>query len=466
MFEFDAIYISSPDQLFAYEPEADSILLSGLTKLRHPAFQNVRRVLGAFSRVHRNLLKTGRSNLKVADILADAPKIIIGSRASIRHELISTYFPDYEVVCVDQLPPRQTAERDLKVAILWGEHDLVFAAPMNEEKEIIAVERVYHDLTRLVTAGYRTQSIVRLADRIAINDHRFVLPSIAPEELQYGFGLKPKKFIERDMIRDGVTLNVQRSLYDFKNRHDGETAVILANGPSLAKITPVWLEGKTVFGANQIYLAEEAVKKQIDYWFISDRIQMELYADKFSEALEDWPVVKFIPAGHLLALGLQPETTGIFNHNFSMQNGLPEFSFDEDVLHTGKTVVYVMCQAAAIMGFSEIIILGMDHNYGLKKDAAETTQTMRVVSGDMRRDVALMSRSITTSPTHFSEKYSEDRLFHMPDMDALARCMGVASEALAARNIKLVNATPGSQLETVPRVSPEVAFGNTAGGRK
>ena len=57
----------------------------------------------------------------------------------------------------------------------------------------------------------------------------------------------------------GVAGENRKALRNFRDKHLGERCIIMANGPSLAKIDPSMLRGETTFGLNRIYLMADVL---------------------------------------------------------------------------------------------------------------------------------------------------------------------------------------------------------------
>ena len=59
----------------------------------------------------------------------------------------------------------------------------------------------------------------------------------------------------------------------------------------------------------------------------------------------------------------------MFRQVFSSSEEKFDFSIDcSDKVYIGYTVTYIMIQMAAYMGFKEIYLLGMDHDFSLDSD--------------------------------------------------------------------------------------------------
>jgi 6-hydroxymethylpterin diphosphokinase MptE-like protein len=252
---------------------------------------------------------------------------------------------------------------------------------------------------------------------------------------------------------------------EFVNRHKGRRAFVMGNGPSLANMDLTKLKGEITFGANQVYLGFEKWGFETDYWTITDRLQIEKYYGRFNENLKNSSFMKFIPISSHALFDFQPETTCIMHHSFVLPKDEVEFSLDPFVINTGKSVVFVMMQLAAIMGCDPIIMIGVDHRYNVPAARAQKDANVKVserviasAPGNMQKPIPVWGESDAAGPTHFDPRYAKDRLFHAPDVDKLGECLGAAWSQAREQGITILNATPGTALETVPKTDFDSLF--------
>lgn len=139
-----------------------------------------------------------------------------------------------------------------------------------------------------------------------------------------------------------------RDKYQFLDIHRGETCVIIGNGPSLDKIPSEWLDKYITFGSNQIY--RKPYKP--DYYCIIDEAMMYRCLPKLQEG---WRPKKemFIRA-----------ECGLEDNNWIYPVVFNGYSRDINAfIVMGGTVTYAMMQIATFMGFTKILLVGIDHYY-------------------------------------------------------------------------------------------------------
>ena len=134
----------------------------------------------------------------------------------------------------------------------------------------------------------------------------------------------------------------------FLDIHRGETCVIIGNGPSLDKVPNEWLDKHITFGSNQIYRKPFTP----DYYCIIDEAMMYRCLPTLKEG---WRPKRqmFIRA----ECGLK-DNWWIYP---IVMNG-----YSRDIngfVVMGGTVTYAMFQLATFMGFSRVLLVGVDHYY-------------------------------------------------------------------------------------------------------
>ena len=141
----------------------------------------------------------------------------------------------------------------------------------------------------------------------------------------------------------------------FKDRHYGERGVIVANGPSLNQMDLSFLRRETVIGLNKIYLGF------IRFGFYPRYLVMvnKKVIEQSASVLPTINCVKFIGERGVDIVPLDSLT-----HHIKTKNISQRFSTDIRLgIHEGWTVTYAALQIAFFLGFSEIVIIGMDHRF-------------------------------------------------------------------------------------------------------
>jgi hypothetical protein len=146
-------------------------------------------------------------------------------------------------------------------------------------------------------------------------------------------------------------------LIRFYNLHKGERCFLIANGPSLAQTDLSLIKDEISFGLNRIYVNFDKSPFRPTYYVASN----DLVISQFHEDISKLAMPKFLnwhgrsffePTRDDIAY-LQP--THVFGDYFQTDITRP--------MVFGATVTFVTLQLAYYMGFSEVIIIGMDHNF-------------------------------------------------------------------------------------------------------
>lgn len=139
------------------------------------------------------------------------------------------------------------------------------------------------------------------------------------------------------------------------NRHIGETAVLVANGPSLNETDFSLIRNQVCFGLNKIFLGFKKFNFYPKYFVAVN----EKVLRQSSEQINELNCVKF----------LSNRAIDIFTDNaltYILNTTKPEERFSK-AIHTGVeegwTVTYAALQIAYYMGFSKVVIVGMDHRF-------------------------------------------------------------------------------------------------------
>lgn len=138
-------------------------------------------------------------------------------------------------------------------------------------------------------------------------------------------------------------------------RHLGERAILVANGPSLNRMNLDFLRSETVIGLNKIYLGLKTFRFYPRYYVAVNTKVIE----QSVEQIMAMNCVKFISkrTGYLV-----PEDALTYH----IDTDSPRKRFCHEIsqgVNEGWTVTYAALQIAYHLGFEEVVIIGMDHRY-------------------------------------------------------------------------------------------------------
>lgn len=236
-----------------------------------------------------------------------------------------------------------------------------------------------------------------------------------------------------------------KRIEQYHNKYIGQRCFIVANGPSLRPedLSMLYERGEITFAMNRIYNVFDKTNWRPTFYICEDELIAGGQQNKISAivALE-----KFIPIELKWWHNVEIDNACYFHINYD-NNRRMLHSFSTDCAHQVEcrgTVTFTCMQFAAYMGFSEIYLIGVDHNYQVTID----------IDGNIITD--------PNQKDYFCEGYDEDiKDLVIHDMgnntraylDARAFCEEKGGKTM------IFNATRGGKLEVFPRVEFDSLWG-------
>ena len=217
----------------------------------------------------------------------------------------------------------------------------------------------------------------------------------------------------------------RRRLQTLRNTHVGKKAIILCNGPSLLKVDFDLASRAFTFGLNKINLLFDKTGFRPSCVVSVNPFVIEQNTDFFNSTT--------------IPLFLDSNAYGVVrsrdNVTFLHSSPIRRFSKDCSVsIYQGHTVTFVAMQLAFHMGFSEVALVGCDHNFAVKGPANKT-----VVSGDK-------------DESHFDPYYFAGGVkWQLPDLFQSEVSYFMAKQIFEAYGRQLVNCTEGGKLDLLER---------------
>lgn len=231
--------------------------------------------------------------------------------------------------------------------------------------------------------------------------------------------------------------HLTKSLAKYKDIHKGERCFIIGNGPSLTAEDLNKLKNEYTFAANRIYNMFEKTTWRPTYYVSQDFVLIEDIMKNIETKLDEIN-------DRFLAINIYHKYTKKIKKNkcnnfFFLKIGkndkeMPDFSTDlTKCVHEGYTVTYACMQLAVYMGFTEIYLIGVDHNYSVYKD----------IDGNIIQ---------TDFKDHFSgdEKVDWSKI-NIPQLDKSTLGYLAAKKYAEGNQIKIYNSTRGGKLEVFER---------------
>jgi hypothetical protein len=225
----------------------------------------------------------------------------------------------------------------------------------------------------------------------------------------------------------------KNQLSKFKNIHQGKRCFIIGNGPSLKKTDISKLKNEYTFGMNRIYLAFPNWGFETNYFVSINDLVIEQCAQEIAALTMPkflaWHARPHIDASPSLSFVHTTYTGPTFSKN--IKNRVWE----------SATVTYVAMQLAYYMGFSEVILIGVDHKFKSKG----TPNTTIVSQGD--------------DEDHFDARYfGKGYRWQLPDLETSEIGYQLAKGAFENDDRRIVDATVDGKLTVFPKVPFDSLF--------
>jgi len=236
---------------------------------------------------------------------------------------------------------------------------------------------------------------------------------------------------------------------ELHNLHKGQRCVILGNGPSLNKVDFDLLQNEITFGVNSIFLKTNEIGFRTTYYVVEDNLVFK----ENLQSIDDYSgVTKILPKEYAAQLHNKDNLYSFeMNQNFYNKRnketfGIPVFNTsDKPIFYCGQTVTYINLQLAFYMGFTEVIMVGMDFSYVKPKGHEQKGNHIHSNADD---------------ENHFHADYfGKGKTWKDPRLGRVMRCYHHAKFMYESYGRKIINATNGGKLELFPREKLKTIIG-------
>ena len=218
----------------------------------------------------------------------------------------------------------------------------------------------------------------------------------------------------------------------FKDKHHGERCFIIGNGPSLNKMDLSPLRQEFTFGMNRIYLLFDQLGFDTTYYVCVNSLVIKQSAHE----IEQLSMPKFLSWRSRNLIQFTPSMI------FLDTDGT--LSFARDItghIWEGWTVTYVAMQIAFYLGFSEVVLIGVDHNFTTHGPPGLTIES----TGD--------------DPNHFSPNYfGKGFRWQLPDLETSELAYRLAKYHFEQDGREILDATLGGKLQVFKKVDYHSLF--------
>lgn len=226
----------------------------------------------------------------------------------------------------------------------------------------------------------------------------------------------------------------RRKLAALKDTHKGERCFVIGNGPSLKNTDLSKLSNDFTIGMNRIFLAADELGFSPDILVCVNDLVVEQSVEEFNNLkmpkFFSWRARKWLNMDSYTHFLYTTYTSPCFATNVSGR------------VWEGATVTNVCLQLAYHLGFSEVILIGVDHSFATKGTPNTTIESQ----GD--------------DPNHFSAAYfGKGFRWQLPDLETSELAYRMARKAYEADSRRILDATIGGKLDIFEKVEYESLFG-------
>lgn len=228
-----------------------------------------------------------------------------------------------------------------------------------------------------------------------------------------------------------------KRLNQLKDIHKGKRAFIIGNGPSLKQTDLTKLKNEITFGMNRIYIAFPEMGFETTYFVSINNLVIE----QFHQDILNLSMPKFLSWRSHQYFSPTLKLSNIPTFLYTSYTGKKISQNVSGRVWEGATVTTVALQLAYHMGISQVILIGVDHNFTSKGEANKT-----VISEG-------------ADPNHFMSNYfGKGTKWQLPDLDTSEVGYIMAREFFQKNNREILDATVGGKLTVFPKVEYNSLF--------
>lgn len=230
-------------------------------------------------------------------------------------------------------------------------------------------------------------------------------------------------------------IECMEELKRLNNSHKGERCFVIGTGPSLSVHDLEMLKDEVTFATNRIYELFNQTEWRPTYYVNQDHNLIQTFGDKIAQVDSK---LLFLPVEYRQKFSGGKFRFFVLKHKEFYPHKSP---FSRDIskyLAQGFTVTYGAIQIAMYMGFKEIYLLGIDHNYSIIRDAKG-------------RPVKMDSEG-KNYPEGMQQYMNMNSL---PRVEETTIAYETAEKISKRQGVKIMNSTRGGKLEAFERIDLE-----------
>lgn len=243
-----------------------------------------------------------------------------------------------------------------------------------------------------------------------------------------------------------------RGWYKLKNNYKGKTVYLIGNGPSLNKTPLFLLKNEYTMVFNRFSLMLDRLNWSPSFYSTTDDLVLENIID---EAIDLSEIAKYSFFPDISFRGKVFFKKFPKKDNILWVNQRPKLGFSTKLpdVFLGGTTIYEGIQILKYLGFSKIVLLGVDMNYKVHTTAKKINSGSDIVS------------TKNDDPNHFDPRYfGKGKKYHQPEKHVVDNIFNslrfLRDYVLKCKDFEIVNASIESKLDyfTITNLENELGF--------
>ena len=239
-------------------------------------------------------------------------------------------------------------------------------------------------------------------------------------------------------------------LSSYRNKYSGQRCVIIGNGPSLRAEDLELLTDEITFASNRIFNLYDKTTWRPTFFCAQDDVVLESICEQLPEVSKESEMTILTASAYD---SCKRNVEKVENLVWMPLRYIPpqkdRYCFSENAAQEvieGLTITYSCMQLAAYMGFAEIYLLGIDHNYSIEVD-----KNGKIIKQD-------------TSVKDYFAGSSVNKPGNPPQVVEMTYAYMSAEPYSREHGFRIFNATRGGKLEVFERRSFDEIFGQEKRG--
>ncbi len=228
-------------------------------------------------------------------------------------------------------------------------------------------------------------------------------------------------------------INYAPRLDKFRDIHKGESCFILGNGPSLNKMNLSLLNEYYTFGLNKIFMIFDKNPFKLSYHVAVNPLVIQ-QSKKEIEALSCPSFLSYLPMKRNNIKSLNCHALG---DHFAKKRFYKNIT---EGICQGYTVTFAAMQIAFFMGFKQVYLIGVDHNF---KQKGKPNEKQKMQGND---------------PNHFDPNYFKGNEWQLADLENSEISYMIAKYMFENDNRKIYDATIEGKLNIFSSIRFEDAL--------